>query len=146
MTLYHFTASQHIAKINTTGPGSGIRLGVVPFSLRPNGGMNFMKGWQWLTENPDWDQEWDNPGTLSKLPFRRTEWRITVDIPSLYTFKVVRWPAFDARYQPPSREYLNAFRGNHHWRLFHGAIPVSWFVAVEHNPVPLLIPDEYGKV
>lgn len=133
MILYHFTTVNHLKNIQK----KGLALGIIPVSLDPNGGnhFRFLPHWQWLTQSPDWEQDWDHPihGT-AKLPFRRTEIRITVEIPSLYAFKCIRWDAWVSRMKPASSEFFIRFPSSRFWYVYHGTIPPSWFIAVEQNP------------
>lgn len=128
MIAYHFTAAQHFAKIQR----EGIHRGNLPWRI-VEGKPTFLRGWQWLTQSPDWNQAWDGP-TISNLPYRRTEYRITVAFPSFAMNRVHGWPKLCAHHGPQSAEYLNSFADHRHWLLFHGPIPAQWFIAIDRNP------------
>lgn len=132
MILYHFTTAKHLAQIKT----KGLALGMIPWALlEGKDRFTFVPGWQWLTRDSDWTQDWDDPllGT-AHLPFRRTDVRITIEIPSLYDYRVVRWDAYAAKMKPPSLEFLARYQSARWWFLYHGTIPPSWFLAIENNP------------
>lgn len=132
MTLYHFTTQKHLDGIRKRG----LALGIVPWALTEGKDhFSFVPGWQWLTQESDWNQDWDAPffGTAA-LPFRRTDVRITVSIPALYDYRAVRWLAWEARMKPPSAEFFDRYRSARFWYLYHGTIPPAWFLAIDQNP------------
>jgi hypothetical protein len=140
MKLYHFTSGQHMAMIHI----AGITKGVIPWSMNSDGQVGMVAGWQWLTENPDWQQEWARPSPFSKLTFRRDEWRITVEIPSAQVRRLVSWKEVDRTRRPASADFINTFADAHLWHLFKGPIPPDWFAAVDRNPTrhDLVITDQ----
>ena len=129
--LYHFTSRHHLAKIMT----EGITKGVLPLRMDKAGRVGFVRGWQWLTADPDWMQEWARPTPFSKLTYRRDEHRITVTIPEALRTRLMTWEDFARKYQPESAAWIETFKGTRHWRLFFGRIPPGWFLAVDRNPV-----------
>lgn len=132
MILFHYTSAQHLAKIRT----QGIHRGVIPWKFL-DGKATFVRGWQWLTINPDWEQSWCDP-KYSQLPYRRDEFRITIAVPKFAYPQVLRWLDFCAKHAPESATELNARPHDpQNWRLFHGPIPATWFVDVQQNPTRL---------
>lgn len=108
---------------------------MIPLALVPGRNrFTLERGWQWLTSDPDWSQDWDIPGLGSALPYRRTDWRLAVDIPAIYADRCVPWPTWELRRRPPSSEYLSRFRSSIHWYVFHGPIPPAWVIAWDRNP------------
>lgn len=132
MILYHFTTAAHMPGINKRG----IALCVVPIELRETReSFSFASGWQWLTQARDWDQDWDHEiGGVHKLPYRKSQVRIEVEIPSLYAYRCVRWHAWAAKMRPPSRSFFDTFESSRFWFLYHGTIPPSWFREIVANP------------
>lgn len=138
--LYHFTSGQHMALIHL----SGITKGVIPWSMDGEGKVGMVAGWQWLTQNPDWQQDWARRTPLSKLTFRRDEWRITVEIPEAQVRRLISWREMDRTRRPQSADYINAFKDAPLWHLFKGEIPPAWFAAVDRNPTrfDLVLPEQ----
>lgn len=129
--LYHFTSRHHLPKILS----QGITKGAVPWSIDTKGMVGMVAGYQWLTVDPDWQQEWARPSPHSKLTFRRDEYRIGIAIPLGLRERLVTWEQVDAKFHPQSSEYVKTFAGWQYWRLFRGRIPPAWFLSVDQNPV-----------
>lgn len=130
--LHHFTSEQHLAKIKQ----GGIALGAIPFRLLPTGKVTFMRGLQWLTTDPEWEQSWAAP-ELSLLPYRKNEYRLTIEFPIFAMSNLIHWMEYRDTVRPPSAGYLNGFRGYPHWWLYEGTIPFAWVSQTTRNPVPI---------
>lgn len=140
--LFHFTSGQHLPLIHV----QGITKGVIPWSQNEAGEageVGMVGGWQWLTQNPDWQQDWARPTPASSLTFRRDEWRITVEIPEAQARRLVSWREMDRTRRPQSAEFINAFKDAPLWHLYKGPIPPDWFAAVDRNPIrrDLVLPE-----
>lgn len=133
MILYHFCPEHARAGI----AAKGLRLGVIPWNM--NGGkIGFQPGWQWLTANSEFGQEWCL--TMDqRLPFRRDEIRLTINVPRLYEQRLITWRELAARCLPDSAEYIASFPEHKDWWLFRGPIPQAWLLAVDRNPRPRMI-------
>lgn len=138
-TLYHFCSGPHLLGINK----GGIAKGVIPFRMLDNGHPTLLRGYQWLTRDHEWDQSWADAWLNRKLPFRKNEYRLTIDIPHFAMHQVISWPEFAVKFNPPSREFLSSFRGHQHWYLFRGPIPVSWISETVRNPIPINLPEPH---
>lgn len=129
MIAYHFTSPAHLKLVLE----KGLTRGAIPWRMRPDRKVGMRRGFQWLTVDPDWEQDWCREAD-NKLPYRKNEHRITVNIPRIKEDHVLDWLKFCAHEHPPSEDFLNSFKGHRHWRLFYGAIPPNWFLAIDRNP------------
>lgn len=136
MIYYHFASAKHFAGIQK----SGIALGMIPWKLMPDGKIQVKRGFQWLTTDSEWDQGWDNQLT-SGLPYRRTEYRITLEVPGFALKTLFRWSDFADKYKPQSAQFLNMLPGAKHWYVFRGPIPAAWFLAIDRNPTEINLPE-----
>jgi hypothetical protein len=128
MILYHFTPQHTLQGIMRTG----LRLGVMPWNLT-NGKVGFQPGWQWLTRNHEFGQEWC-ARMNAKLPFRRDDFRITINVPKIAEGRVISWREIARVHSPASVEYIASFPEHPDWYVFRGPIPQPWFLAVDKNP------------
>ena len=140
--LYHFTARQLLPKVQA----QGISKCGVPWNVDDQGHVRMMHGLQWLTVNPDFDeQSWAYPALFDPHRMRKTDARIAVGIPKLAEFKLVKWVDFASKHSLKVQEYFETFPDHKYWRIFIGrAIPPSWFVDLVKNPVryqPELVMD-----
>ena len=126
MKLYHFTARHLLEGCKA----KGLILGCVPW-IGASGKLELINGYQWLTTNPEYQQEWCNP-EFSNLEYRRNAVRITVEIPLCFAKRVKQWLAF-CKGNTLAKD-LNAFGDPQNWRLFKGAVSASWFTAIDFNP------------
>jgi hypothetical protein len=124
LKIYHFTAAHLLAGCLS----DGLTLGKVPLIDRA-GHVYLATGWQWLTTNPDWLQEWQ---ALSSLPYPRNAHRLTICIP-----KSRRKRLFDWRRVVPGNvaAILGAFGDPENWRLFHGRIKPAWIDRIDNHPL-----------
>lgn len=122
MILYHFTSERHIQRVRN----EGITMGVVLTSLNP---IAARQGIQWLTSNPDRLQSWKREG--SRLPYDRTAFRITVEIP-LTDERLRRWlTAGPHLCDVDTVSVLNAFGDPENWWIYFGPIPPTWFRVID---------------
>lgn len=123
--LYHFTGAPQIEGCLTRG----LRLGGITHSLHPP---RVERGYQWLTENPSWDQSWDS---MRDIPYPRTAYRITIEIPMRARRKLIRWDTGwpDLTNEKMAR-VLSSHGDPHHWFVFDGVVWPAWFRVVERNP------------
>jgi len=128
MTLYHFTAARFVDRILA----EGLTLGALLVEFKPGKTPKIDTRYRWLTASPEWDQEWSH-GT-GRLPYKRNERRLTVEIPKSGERDVLVWNVVGPYL---SREYamLSAYGDPHNWRLFNGSVPREWIVAVDRNPL-----------
>lgn len=131
MILYHYTANLLRPKICA----KGLTKGVLPWSMHDGKPAGLVGGWQWLTQNPDYNQAWAQPMPFSNLPFRRDEWRITIDIPAEQIEHLIHWPKMRDKYHPASEVFIDSFKDSQIWYLFGGVIRPSWFVKWDRNPL-----------
>lgn len=129
MILYHFTSLHHWRHIRT----QGLTKGAIPIQL-PKGVMGMQPGFQWLTCETDWNQDWD---VGSGLPYRRTELRLTVSIPNAMRNQVHDWERFSVKVKPDCREAFARFPSSKYWVLYHGPIPCGWILEHHRNPTPI---------
>lgn len=138
MILSHFTSRHSVEKIKR----AGISAGKVPWRMDEQGRVTFMGGLQWLTLDNEWDkQDWDEQFIMAKFPVRRTDYRVTVAIPSLAAFKCIPWDAFCAKHGLRVDEYFQTFNSRKWWFVFIGTIPPQWIIEVVRNPEVLNLAD-----
>lgn len=118
MILYHFTARRFLKSIKSSGLTEGMMLK----SLAPP---SFVFNKQWLTTNPTFEQSWLNPD--SKLPYKRNEVRLTINIPEHGKPFCKPWTQMKFLV-PEVAEYLSAFGDPENWYVYDGQIPPSWII------------------
>jgi hypothetical protein len=123
MILYHFTSRYHIESIKI----EGITKGQIPMMTK--GKIALIPGYQWLTENLNYDQEWCKNGTLK---YDRSEFRITLKIPRSHVGKVINWIDF-CKQLPGYFDFLNTHGDPWNWRLFEGRIKPGWFMKIDRK-------------
>ncbi len=126
MKLYHFTARHLWEQIQRQGITRG-------FLITHASPLQMTGDYRWLTTNPDWEQTWAE-GT-GRLPYKRNEVRLTVDIPDHEMKRILKWetsgPIISEVYEELSDR---RFCDPDNWRLFTGDIPASWIVAHDFLP------------
>lgn len=128
MRLYHFTAERFIGPIMA----EGLTRGRVLRRVEPDGySISMLRNKQWLTASDSWDQECLK-GT-GRLPYSRTEARLTIDIPPSHIDRVVKWLAVCKQMSREWRE-LNRYGDPHNWWLYLGVMPPGFITRVDHNP------------
>jgi hypothetical protein len=122
LNLYHFTARRFVDSILR----DGLTRGFVVRSFVP---LQFWDSYRWLTTRESFKQSWAE-GT-GRLPYRRTEVRLTVDIPLSRTGSLFNWttigPILSDEY-----ETLSDLGDPENWRLFKGNIPPEWIVGSDN--------------
>jgi hypothetical protein len=122
--LYHFTAERFVPAIRR----EGLTRGYVVANDQP---LALLPGYRWLTTNPDWGQEWAE-GT-GRLPYKRNEVRLTVEVPETHRRNVLPWvivgPLMCRIY-----DVLSMYGDPENWRLYEGDVPPHWITAVDFNP------------
>lgn len=124
MKLYHFTSSLHVDGCLK----NGIIKGVIP--IYKGGKYGLIPGFQWLTSNPEFHQEWANT-EYTTLPYDRTEYRLTVVIPKAARDRLFRW--LDICDKLPIDEAMNAYGDPENWFVFQGRIKPGWIRRVEQK-------------
>lgn len=138
MIISHFTSRHSINRIKQ----EGITRGKVPWKMDAAGKVTFMSGLQWLTMDSDWDQQdWDQQFLLAKFPVRRTDFRITVGIPSLASHQCIPWDVFCRKHGLQVDEYFQTFASRRWWYVYLGNIPPSWILESVRNPEVLNLAD-----
>lgn len=124
MKLYHFTSKHHVDGCLK----EGIKLGGVPVII--DGKYQIISGYQWLTSNPSFHQEWANR-EFTTLSYDRTEYRLTVIIPKTSLNKLIKWSEYYKYSQVP--EELNYYGDPENWYLFQGRIKPGWIREIENK-------------
>ncbi len=124
MKLYHFTSPIHVEGCIK----EGINKGSIP--LYKDGRYGLLPGWQWLTSNPDFNQQWANT-EFSTLPYDRTAHRLTIVIPKTAKNRLHKW--LDICGKLPIDQHLNAYGDPDNWYVFQGRIKPGWIRQVEQK-------------
>lgn len=123
-TLYHFCAGKFLPGIKK----QGLKYGRIPFS-GDGKSIDLLSGYQWLTSNPEFQQTW-NEG--SHLPYDRTEYRLTIILPTAVRFSLIKWTDYNKDYPNALFDTLNAFGDFDNWYLFKGVV-IPYWIADVHN-------------
>lgn len=124
MIFYHFCADKHIKKILR----EGLTIGAVTEPTKT--GYLMHTGWIWLTTDPDArHQSW---ATSIMIPYSRTEWRITIDIPDEALDRIYDRKRLSVLY-PTSTKLFDGWSGSENWRVYKGQIPKTWFKGHERS-------------
>lgn len=120
MTLYHFLAAHMVEAVKRDGLTMGI------FPIFDGADLTIIKNCQWLTadKNPN-NQSW---ATSVTLPYSRTAYRLTVNIPFSRRKKLVKASDFVERLPETARELVDAWEGSDQWYVYLGPIPAKWIV------------------
>lgn len=123
MILYHFCAQKHIDAILREGLTMG---GVTELTAS---GVILHDGWTWLTlERDPRKQSWAKNQTI--LPYSRTAWRLTIEIPDSELKRLYNREKLTALY-PATQLLFRGFEGCEEWRAFKGPIPAQWIKRAE---------------
>lgn len=133
MRLYHFTAAHLLKPILE----EGLTQGVTPAQR----GIDTVciTGTQWLTTRLNFEQDWYNPRRC-KLPYDRTAFRLTIEIPLAHRFHLFTWEKFYLNHMLPHG--LTRIPLAHDsescnpdwWRVFVGNIHPLWIKNFHPNP------------
>lgn len=121
MRLYHFTSPRHVRGCLQ----EGLRKGVILQSDNPP---RFKSGWQWLTKNGGFIQEW---AEVDSLPYDRTAYRLTIELPKIAHHKAKKW--IDVCHRLTSPEMCRVLNGRGRpgdWYVFKGLVRPRWIVDV----------------
>lgn len=154
--LYHFTSPDRVGRIKREGLTEGLVIVPppwAPLTYRPGDPVPPLPGQppgtaavaaypgQWLTDDPDFRQEW---ATRSTIPHDRTAWRVRVEVPPRGTELLVAWPDFVGRKRLDQRWplWLADFEGRtlpegeggayggrpdpSRWWVYLGLVPPQW--------------------
>lgn len=120
ITLYHFCAAHDLRSILD----SGITEGCTP--IWEGGQLWAERKTQWLTaDNDPGHQSWN---TRQILPYSRTAYRLTVNIPYSYRKKLFQAKEFIERYPEENASLVADWTGSENWYVFLGTIPPAWIV------------------
>jgi len=125
--LYHFTSRYHINSVKK----DGIALGCILHKAKNV--HTFLEGYQWLTQNPDWNQKWDEG---SSLDYYRTDFRITIRIAKNMVKRVTPWNPMSKilGLSEETVSILNSFGDPENWFIYTGTIKPKWFIKVDSYP------------
>ena len=122
MRLYHFCADRHIKSIMLHGITRG---GVTEPTAT---GYIFHDGYKWLTNDCDpRSQSW---ATRQRIPYSRTAWRLTIEIPDEFCDRVHDRASL-VKLWPSTAALFDGWPGSENWRVYRGMIPKSWIVKAE---------------
>ena len=84
----------------------------------------------WLTLDPDPKQQsW---ATNYTIPYSRTAWRLTVEIPKDSEDRIFDREKIVQLY-PKADCLFKRWAGSENWRVYHGIIPKEWIVAADRQ-------------
>jgi hypothetical protein len=127
LNLYHFTPAHLL-------PGclaEGLTRGAVPVDLSADGMAQLQLGYQWLTANPAWTQDWN---VRQVVRYDRAACRITLAVPKSARGRLYRWVSICRALAPRTWEDLNAAGDPQNWYLYKGRVPPGWFRRVDRRP------------
>jgi hypothetical protein len=124
MTLYHFCPEHLLAGIKKKGLALG------QFPLLGDGHTTFIDGYQWLTAEPDPNkQSW---ATREILPYSRTAYRLTVNVPPSRHRKLKKATEFIKTLSPADRGIVEDWPGSDMWYIYRGIVPAKWITKIEN--------------
>lgn len=120
ITLYHFCAEFCVRSILE----NGLTMGITPIWEGNN--LHIEKKTQWLTSDgaPD-HQSWN---TKHLLPYSRTAYRFTINIPYSHRKKLILAKDFVAQCAAENASLVLGWSGSENWYIFQGIIPPAWIV------------------
>lgn len=124
ITMYHFCAARDVRAI----VAEGLTKGMTP--MEKDGMVGLIQGTQWLTADKDPARQSWNTNTL--VPYSRTAYRLTINIPHSHRKKLVTAAEF-AKELPPNNMGLLDWPGSEHWHIYLGNIPPAWIVGVQRT-------------
>lgn len=119
ITMYHFCAAHTLQSILD----SGLTLGCTP--IWDSGKLRVEERTQWLTQDgAAGRQSWD---TRITLPYSRTAYRLTINIPYSHRKKLIRAANFMVQFpDAENRDLIEGWAGSEYWYVFRGIIPPAW--------------------
>lgn len=121
-TFFHFTAKRFLESIQKEGLTRGCMLA----SMEPP---KFIMNKQWLTTNPDFKQGWAQ-GT-GKLPYSRTEVRLTIEIPVFYISNLKPWTQLKFLVPLVAKELEDSPDADpENWMIYQGRVNPEWIKEV----------------
>ena len=118
--MYHFCAAHFVRAILL----EGLTIGMTP-AVR-DGVVGLVQGTQWLTTDKDpRRQSWN---TNNLVPYSRTAYRLTINIPHSHRKKLVKAADF---LRDQDEMGLMDWPGSENWYIFLGKIPPTWIVGVK---------------
>lgn len=125
ITLYHFCAAHDLRSILY----GGITEGCTP--VWEEGRLRAERKTQWLTADGDpGHQSWN---TRQVLPYSRTAYRLTVNIPHSHRKKLLQAKDFMERYPEENAGLVTDWPGSESWYVFLGTIPPAWIAGHRHT-------------
>ena len=125
MTVYHFCCDRDMRGIRSQGITEGCIVGEQSYQQKQRTKwINYkIPGWQWVTLNPDRQQQsW---ATRHLIKIDRLEYRWTVDIPDREMDSLFDRERLMKLY-PGTENLFDGWAGSEHWRVFRGKIPKYW--------------------
>lgn len=127
MKLFHFTAERFANRIRR----DGITIGVISQFDEHGQFTGIVKGWRWLTDDPDFShQSWNERITI---PYDRCAVRFTVDIPDSSKHRIHSALEVLTDVYPNSRFLLN-WPFSRSWWLYKGRIFPAWLTECVLRP------------
>lgn len=120
MKLYHFTSGVFLPRIKIEGLTKGI------FPMWIDGGLQLHPNVQWLTKKKGFDQTFHDP-EMTRLPYDRLEYRLTVSIPKSYRSNLLPWEDVERKYKQFFLPDFDYGQDCEHWVIFIGQIKPNWF-------------------
>lgn len=118
MILYHFCP----AHLKDSILKYGLKFGAFP--LISSG--KILGKVQWLTSEKDpAKQSW---ATSHLIPYSRTAYRLTVDIPKSYHKHLLHAKNYVERFEAVDRKLVTDWEGSEAWYVYLGKIPHKWII------------------
>lgn len=109
----------------------GLTLGKFP--LIGSAGFDFIESCQWLTvESDPSKQSW---ATRNLVPYSRTAYRLTINIPDSFRKKLIKAGDFVKDMPPENQEIVANWAGSENWYIYKGKIPAKWIVGCHKTGV-----------
>lgn len=127
MIFYHFTAKRFVPSILKEGLTRGVML-----KSWVGDKVEFIPHRQWITTKKEFDQGW-SVGT-GRLPYKRNEVRMTVDIPLEFMVNCKPWTQMRFLVPEVAKDLENDERADpENWHIYQGNINPNWIVEVVEN-------------